>query len=120
MAFSWEDYITLAEHLNAGNPSEAQMRSAISRAYYGAFCLCRKQKGLSTDRRADIHNRIISLYKSSGDRTEYSIGHFLDGLRKKRNDADYDGFYSPTFPMTNMHIKNAKNIVTLLNSLTSE
>jgi uncharacterized protein (UPF0332 family) len=118
MSFSWEDYITLAEHLNMGNPSEAQMRSAISRAYYGAFCLCRNQKGLSADRRADIHHRIINLYKTSENKTECSIGNFLDGLRGQRNEADYNGFYSPILKSTtDEKIRNAKSIVKLLISL---
>lgn len=118
MSFSWHEYITLAEKLNNGNPSQAEMRTATSRAYYGAFCLSRNKKGLSTDRRGDIHRFVIDLYKRSGDSTEFSIGNYLDGLRRKRNEADYDGSYKPTWQETQRHIKDAKNIVRLLDSLT--
>jgi uncharacterized protein (UPF0332 family) len=35
-----DEFLTLAEQL-AGQPSEAARRSAVSRAYYGAFHLAR-------------------------------------------------------------------------------
>lgn len=118
MSFSWNEYITLAEQLNKAEVlSFAKMRTATSRAYYGAFCLCRNKKGLSADKRPDIHNYIINMYKNSDDSTEYSISNYLDGLRRKRNHADYDGFYNPTWQETNNHIENAKSIVSLLASL---
>ena len=45
MSFDWNDYVTLADWLltNAEPPKtpEAEQRSSISRAYYGAFRLTR-------------------------------------------------------------------------------
>lgn len=117
MPFVWEEYVNLAETLNLGTPTQEQMRSAISRAYYGAFCECRNRKGFSMDRGGDIHNRVITLYKESEDRCEFSIGNFLDSLRKNRNLADYDGFFSPTQPSTNIEINKAKSIFNLFDDI---
>ena len=40
MKFDWEEYFNLAQEL-AGTNEEAKLRSAVSRAYYSAFCLAR-------------------------------------------------------------------------------
>lgn len=40
MNFDWEEYFNLAKEL-AGTTEEAKLRSAVSRAYYSAFCLAR-------------------------------------------------------------------------------
>ena len=40
MKFDWEEYFNLAKEL-AGTTEEAKLRSAVSRAYYSAFCLAR-------------------------------------------------------------------------------
>lgn len=112
MPFDWNQYIELAEQLNSDKPSEAQMRSATSRAYYGAFILCRNKKGKSLDKEGDIHARLIRELKASANAFELSIGNLLFDLRKKRNDADYDGLnYKPTWQETKQHIDKAKTIV---------
>lgn len=117
MAFDWNEYISLAEQLNAGKPSVAQMRSAISRAYYGAFNQCKTHLPHSSKKGGDIHFLVINHFKNAGSSEEYSIGNNLDVLRGKRNEADYDGFYSPTWQETNRHIQNARSIINLLISL---
>jgi hypothetical protein len=42
MSFNWSDFLTLADALprnpSSAGPEEASLRSAISRAYYAAFC----------------------------------------------------------------------------------
>jgi len=42
MSFDWADYLTLAQELAdqaaSSQSTEAKLRSAISRAYYAAFC----------------------------------------------------------------------------------
>ncbi|MFA6090003.1 MAG: DNA-binding protein [Candidatus Woesearchaeota archaeon] len=113
MAFNWPDYITLAKRLNTSSSTECEVRSATSRAYYGAFCFCRNKKGLNTDRSHDIHNKIITTYKESDNQCEYTIGNTLATLRKKRNDADYDGLCKHTWQQTNIDIKNAESIINL-------
>ena len=112
MAFDWNEYIILAVQLNSGTPTEAQMRSATSRAYYGAFIQVRNKKGKSMEKDAAVHLIIINELKASDVPEELSIGNLLHDLRKKRNDADYDGIkYKPTPQDTNSHILKAQNIV---------
>lgn len=45
MSFNWGDYLSLANALltkpNTPGPEEAAYRSAVSRAYYAAFCIAR-------------------------------------------------------------------------------
>jgi len=45
MSFDWRTYLQLADalikHQTATVPQEAYLRSAISRSYYGVFCIAR-------------------------------------------------------------------------------
>ncbi len=61
MSFNWDDYLFLAQEL-ATHPSnfpnqEARLRSAISRAYYSAFCKARDF--LRDDRRCADYDDVI-------------------------------------------------------------
>ena len=89
MSFDWKDYVYLAEEL-LNRPEEAYLRSAISRAYYGVFCIARNRKGCKEFTRANVHWEVINKYKNSSDRNERNIGRILDNLRRSRNDADYN------------------------------
>ena len=90
MSFAWREYIKLAEELIIQNKKESCLRSGISRAYYGVFCIMRDKAGLKSYRERDVHGKVINHYKSSNDGKERYVGKLLDELRKKRNDADYD------------------------------
>lgn len=89
MSFDWEDYVYLAEDL-LSQPEESYLRSAISRAYYGVFCIARNRKGYKEFAGSNVHWRVINEYKNSSDRNERNVGRVLDKLRKSRNDADYN------------------------------
>ncbi len=89
MRFNWEDYIHFAEGL-LSESEESCFRSAISRAYYGVFCIARNRKGFREFAGANIHWKVINRYKSSSDKSERNVGRILDKLRRSRNDADYD------------------------------
>jgi len=45
MSFDWLGYIRLAENLS-DELDESSLRSAVSRAYYGVFCIARNKKRL--------------------------------------------------------------------------
>ena len=66
------------------------MRSGISRAYYGVFCIARDKKELKNYRGPNTHWHVINQYQNSNNPKEKRIGKNLDNLRKRRNDADYD------------------------------
>lgn len=89
MSFDWREYIRLAEEL-INQDKESCLRSGVSRAYYGVFCIMRDKAGFKTYKEYDVHRKVIEYYKSSRDKKEQYVGKLLDELRKKRNDADYD------------------------------
>ena len=89
MSFNWIKYIHLAIELLNGN-NESYYRSAISRAYYGVFCIIRDREGFSYYRKSDVHSKVIEEYTKSNDEDERVIGSILDELRKARNLADYN------------------------------
>ena len=89
MSFDWKDYVYLAEDL-LNRAEESYLRSSISRAYYGVFCIARNRKGYKKYTGSDVHWKVINEYKNSSDKNEQDIGRILDKLRKSRNDADYN------------------------------
>jgi uncharacterized protein (UPF0332 family) len=93
----WPEYIVLADDLTTRG-SEAARRSAISRAYYGAFNPARR--GLEA-RVGPIGNRAVhrTVWDAFGDpglanedtRAKWEvIGEIGERLRNLRNEADYD------------------------------
>jgi len=93
MSFDWKEYINLAKDLTLkSNPNQAELRTATSRIYYGAFGQCKISKNFQLVRGSDIHERVIKSYKESEVSIEISIGNLLDNLRQRRNEADYDAF----------------------------
>jgi uncharacterized protein (UPF0332 family) len=95
MSFDWKDYVYLAEEL-LSRSKESCLRSSISRAYYGVFCISRDKAGLKSYRprpKIDpgVHAKVISTYKTSMDKDKKLIGLTLDELRRLRNKADYNG-----------------------------
>ncbi len=96
MSFDWKDYVDISEKFLENNDEfyqEAYLRSAVSRAYYGVFCIARNKKELLSKRDRNVHRDIINKYKNSENRIERKIGKNLDELRSKRNLADYDEKY---------------------------
>ncbi len=93
MSFNWRDYISLAEDL-VNSTEEARLRSCISRAYYGVFCIARNRKGYkgsNPKKGENLHWIVINAYKESTHVEEQKIGWILDKLRRSRNNADYEG-----------------------------
>ena len=96
MSFKWETYLQLAdnlinEHKNTDIP-EAYLRSAVSRSYYGVFCIAKKfleRKGERIPFR-DSHSFVINKFKKSNRRSEKKIGGYLNRLKEIRKYADYD------------------------------
>lgn len=89
MSFDWIDFIKLAKKL-VKNQDEASLRSVISRAYYGVFCIARNKKGLKNYKKSNVHRKVIIHYQSSNNSDEKYVGKILDDLRRERNDADYN------------------------------
>jgi uncharacterized protein (UPF0332 family) len=96
MSFNWKDYFDLAQEL-LKKSEECYLRSSISRAYYGVFCMARDKAGLKDYRpnfkkgEPGIHEKVISTYRNSLNREKKLAGRTLDTLRRSRNKADYNG-----------------------------
>ncbi len=94
MAFDWRDFLALAKTLQAGLggvTTEASTRSAVSRAYYAAFCHARNYAVSNLSFRAgqnvDDHMRIRSHLSGRG---MLEVSRRLNQLRQWRNSCDYD------------------------------
>lgn len=88
-----DDYIALAAKLAAKRSAdEAGYRSAVSRAYYGAFHLSGAflaDLGLSVPKGASAHGWIPQTLIASGCQEAIDAGHFLQDLHSDRIVADY-------------------------------
>lgn len=86
------DFLTLARRLGEGRPG-AECRSAVSRAYYGAFhvadaalrsyAVCLREDG-------DLHELLSACLSYSDDQELMRAGTALMALRRHRNEADYE------------------------------
>lgn len=93
----WPEYIFLADHL-AEDASEASKRSAISRAYYGAFNLARRwlETHVGPIGNRAVHKQIWNAFSDPGLASEDTrikwqvVGEIGEVLRQLRNQADYD------------------------------
>lgn len=96
MNFDWKSYLQLADelikHQNPAISQEAYFRSAISRAYYGVFCIARNfliRNGVTIPR-VDTHKFVRERYTNSRNQMEQKIGKDLNYLWRRRKDADYE------------------------------
>jgi uncharacterized protein (UPF0332 family) len=96
MSFDWKLYVELSEELikHQKTPSlhDAYLRSAISRSYYGVFCIARnlllkKTVYFSIE---DSHKEVREHYNNAVTRKEKQIGTKLGRLWTERKSADYD------------------------------
>lgn len=114
MSFDWEKFVDLAESIQQQIKTEESFRTAISRAYYGAFCKSRDLLGFGSYTKSDVHSKVINQLKYSKDLDDRKIGQFLDALRKERNNADYDGNSIINDSLSQRCVIKAKVIIKLL------
>jgi uncharacterized protein (UPF0332 family) len=109
--FDWADYLTFAEEI-AQRPDEAALRSAISRAYYSAYCKARNhlsQSGVNV--RTSSHKWLWDNFRMSDDEDIRSLGLTGDRLRMARNRADYDNVFSDLNSAVLTALPRARQIV---------
>lgn len=90
------DFISLAVRLS-NSSQEADLRSSVSRAYYGAFHLARQfladcglrfaQKDLYA---AEVHKKVRYCLSEAANSDAVVVAGRLRFLRDQRNEADYD------------------------------
>jgi uncharacterized protein (UPF0332 family) len=121
MAFKWTEFILFAEQISKNSSDEATLRSAISRAYYGAFgkvrIYCESKYKISKSFSDGIHQKVIHELKTSAIREEYSLGNSLSDLRRSRNMADYDSHADVNKRLAEQSIKKSNDIIKQLNKL---
>ncbi|MEK7275275.1 MAG: HEPN domain-containing protein [Candidatus Desantisbacteria bacterium] len=116
MSFDWRKYIKLSEEL-ISKKEEACLRSAVSRSYYGVFCIARNKLGYQGDTSSKVHSRVIDTYKNSKNIIQGKIGKNIDELRRARNSADYDDSIEIEKNMAEKMLLLAKQVLKNLESL---
>lgn len=92
MPFDWSAFVALARDLKASPEpaTEARLRTALSRAYFGAFCYARNysQRWLrfQPSGTEEDHRRVRDYLWG---KKRQNVARALDQLRRWRNTADY-------------------------------
>jgi uncharacterized protein (UPF0332 family) len=130
MKFDWSEYFNLAKEL-AETSKEAELRSAVSRAYYSAFCLARnylrdiqQYPKLWRQKTDDInaHQYVAEkfIYNQSKSQIMIEIGKDLTRLRIMRSKADYEDTIFNLQKEARTALMLAKNIISALSKLTQQ
>ncbi len=125
MSFDWSEYLKLARELagQTTTPSnqDAKLRSAISRAYYAAFCKAqnhlRYKEGHKIPKSGKAHTYVCDEFKNSFDKSRKGIGNRLDQLRKHRKKADYEDVFTGLSSTASLALKLAGRVISALNNL---
>jgi hypothetical protein len=125
VSFDWSEYLNLANALAGptSNPStdEAQLRSAISRAYYANYCIARnhlREKEAHTIPWADAHKYVIDQFRNSPDRARRDLGNDLNRLKISRHLADCEDEYPGLLgPSTRVALTLAGQVIIKLKNL---
>lgn len=125
MSFDWREYFALAQELSgqAGVTSagtEARLRSALSRAYYAAFCQARNHLRDREGERlpeAQVHTYVRDRFRDSADAARQQIGHHLNRLRIDRNKADYNDMVPGLDKMVVLDMEMAQQVLIQLSRL---
>ncbi len=113
------EFLRLAEHYATGT-TEADWRSAVSRAYYAAFHVARAfltELGFDTPRADAAHAYLWRRLENGGHVPLALAGSRLNQLRGERNRADYDLQTDLRWKDAQAAVKSAAMIVTALQSL---
>lgn len=120
MAFDWAEHLVLAEELAGRSTNEASLRSAVSRAYYAAFCTARNRllrEGEDIPKTGEAHITVWTRYRESDRKDRRDIGITGDRLRRTRNKADYDDDLSDISPMVQDTVVKARHLLDSLGDL---
>lgn len=125
-AFDWSRFIRLADDILQNLPSaalaDAARRTAISRAYYGAFhaalALVDADRVKAGDQPllaiGEAHGQVVDALRHSTDRDRKYIGDQLRQLKNDRHAADYDA-WSPVAGDAEASVAMAKDIAAKVN-----
>lgn len=125
MSFNWAEYLILADTLFIARAKfpheEACFRTAISRAYYAAFCEARnhaRKEGLTTlDGTGKDHGRVAEYYRGLPIEFRQQIGLRLERLRLDRNRADYDNAMGRVDSICEASLRTAREVLDYLKKI---
>ena len=115
---NWRDFLALAARL-ATEPTEADWRSAVSRAYYAAFHVARRLLAdlhFTVPRADRAHQYLVFRLSNCGEPAVEQAGRDLDTLRRLRNRADYDDAPAVTRPQAAAAVRLADGIIQALDA----
>lgn len=116
MPFNWEDFLELSKYLVATQSGrysrEAALRSAVSRAYFGAYSVALKfaesELRFKSTKSADNHKRLRECFRSGN---MVSLASALNRLRLWRNQCDYDDEVQRLDLMADTAIEQAGTVI---------
>ena len=116
MAFNWKEFLELSKFLQNCDEDcvskETKLRSAISRAYFSAFCHARNY---ARDKEKYVPQMTAEDHKTLRQhfifKKRMNIANHLQDLRNWRNDCDYHDDVDNMDIMTNKSIDKASNIL---------
>ena len=114
------DFLKVADTLLAGN-TEAEWRSAVSRAYYAAFHVAREllgQCGFQVPQGERAHAYLWLRLSNAGDPRVQNAGARLQIRRRERNQADYDMNRKIVQAVALVQVQAAKDVVNVLDAVT--
>ena len=124
MSFCWKDYIDLSNILISSSKNntleKAYLRTSVSRAYYGIFCIARNYlrdiKNIQI-RLQNTHEFVMNQFKFSNNLKEICIGNYLGNLRDDRNKADYGDNYQIDINRANKILASANQVLRFFQQL---
>lgn len=119
---NWRDFLPLATRL-AGGLTEAEWRSAVSRAYYTVFHVARRlfaDLRFTVPRADRAHQYLVFRLSNSGESAVEQAGRDLETLRRLRNRADYDETPVLTQPQADAAVQVAEAIIQVLDAARQE
>src|SRR5262245_54482880 len=119
---NWRDFLVLAAGLATGT-TEADWRTAVSRAYYAAFHVARRlfaDLNFTVPRADRAHQYLVFRLSNSGESAVEQTGRDLETLRRLRNRADYDETPALTQPQAVAAAQVAEGIIHVLDAARQE
>ena len=119
---NWRDFLLLASRL-AAETTEADWRTAVSRAYYAVFHVARhllSDLKFTVPRADRAHQYLVFRLSNSGETVVEQAGRDLDTLRRLRNRADYDAMPALTQPQAVAAAQLAEGIIQALDAARQE
>lgn len=115
---NWREFLRLAARL-AADATEADWRTAASRAYYAAFHVARRllaDLNFTVPRADRAHQYLVFRLSNSGEAAVEQAGRDLETLRRLRNRADYDETPAVTQPQATAAVQMAEGIIQVLDA----